>query len=109
MKNPVVSLVSASAIALIVSGTALADAPTPMSLAQRNACLSCHGVDKKIVGPAFKDVAKRYAGDKTAEARLMTKVKLGGKGAWGDVPMPPNPQVSDADLKTILQWVLSLK
>ena len=107
MKIIVSTLLSASL--LVLSGAASAEAPSAMSLAQKNACLSCHSVDKKIVGPAFKDVAKKYAGDKTAEARLIAKVKMGGKSVWGEVPMPPNPQVNDADLKKIVAWVLSLK
>lgn len=98
-------LTSLSAALLTLSAAASAD----QALAQKNACMSCHGVDKKIVGPAFKDVAKKYAGDKTAEAKLLTKVKAGSKGVWGEIPMPPNPQVSDADAKKIMDWVLSLK
>lgn len=98
-------LTALSAALLTLSGAATAD----QALAQKNACMSCHGIDKKIVGPAFKDVAKKYAGDKTVEAKLLTKVKMGGKGAWGEIPMPPNPQVSDADAKKIIAWILSLK
>jgi len=98
-------LTSLSAALLSLSAAASAD----QALAQKNACMSCHGVDRKIVGPAFKDVAKKYAGDKTAEAKLLAKVKTGGKGVWGEIPMPPNPQVSDADSKKIMDWVLSLK
>lgn len=103
MKN--LLLTSMSIALLSMSGLASAD----QALAQKNACMTCHSVDKKVVGPAFKDVAKKYAGDKTAEARLITKVKTGGKGVWGEIPMPPNPQVSDADVKKIVHWVLSLK
>lgn len=98
-------LTALSSALLAVSVTATAD----QALAQKNACMSCHGVDKKIVGPAFKDVAKKYAGDKTAEAKLVAKVKSGGKGVWGEIPMPPNPQVSDADAKKIVHWVLHQK
>ena len=98
-------MTAASAALLMVSGLASAD----QALAQKNACMSCHGVDKKIVGPAFKEVAKKYAGDKTAEAKLAAKVKAGGKGVWGEVPMPPNPQVKPEDLQKIVAWVLSLK
>ncbi len=98
-------LTSLSAAVLTLSAAASAD----QALAQKNACMSCHGVDKKIVGPAFKDIAKKYAGDKTAEAKLLAKVKTGGKGVWGEIPMPPNPQVSDVDSKKIMDWVLSLK
>lgn len=98
-------LTALSAALLSLSAAASAD----QALAQKNACMSCHGVDKKIVGPAFKDVAKKYASDKTAQAKLLAKVKTGGKGVWGDIPMPPNPQVSDADAKKIIAWILSLK
>ena len=98
-------LTSLSVAMLSLSAAASAD----QALAQKNACMTCHSVDKKVVGPAYKDVAKKYAGDKTAEAKLIAKVKAGGKGVWGEVPMPPNPQVSDADAKKIVEWVLSLK
>ena len=78
-------------------------------LAQKYACLGCHGIDKKIVGPAFRDIASKYANDNLASTKLFVKVKMGGRGVWGDVPMPPNLEVSDAELKQILAWVLSLK
>ena len=94
-----------TAAALLVGGQAMAD----QALAQKNACMACHQVDKKVVGPAFKDVAKKYAGDKGAEAKLAKKVKEGGKGVWGEVPMPPNAQVKDADIHSIVKWILSLK
>jgi len=103
-------MTAASAALLLMSGVASADDPAAaMALAQKNACLSCHGVDKKIVGPAYKDVAKKYAGDKTAHDKLVAKVKAGGKGVWGQIPMPPNPQVSVADADKIVTWILSLK
>jgi cytochrome c len=101
-------LTVAPAALLLMSGAAAAE-DSGMALAQKNACLSCHSVDKKIVGPAYKDVAKKYAGDKGAAAKLAAKVKAGGKGVWGQVPMPPNPQVKDEDLKKIIAWVLSQK
>ncbi|MGA7949815.1 MAG: c-type cytochrome [Thiobacillaceae bacterium] len=97
------SLVAATA--LMVAVPAFAN----QELAQKNGCLACHSVDKKIVGPAYKDVAKKYRGDKSAPAKLFAKVKKGGKGVWGPVAMPPNPQVKDADLKKIIAWVLSQK
>ena len=99
-------MMTAAAAALVVmSGAASAD----QALAQKNACMSCHGVDKKIVGPAFKEVAKKYAGDKTAHDKLAAKVKAGGKGVWGEVPMPPNPNLKPEDANKIMDWVLSLK
>ncbi|MDP2264993.1 MAG: c-type cytochrome [Thiobacillus sp.] len=98
-------MTAAAAALLVMSGMASAD----QALAQKNACMSCHGVDKKIVGPAFKDIAKKYAGDKTAHDKLVAKVKTGGKGVWGEIPMPPNPQVKAEDANKIITWVLSLK
>ena len=103
MKTLILTALSAALLTLATAASA------DQALAQKNACMSCHAVDKKIVGPALKDVAKKYAGDKTAEAKLLTKVKTGGKGVWGEIPMPPNPQVSDADNKKIITWMLSLK
>lgn len=79
-----------------------------LALAQSNGCMSCHSVETKVVGPAYKDVAAKYKGDKAAEQRLIEKVKLGGSGVWGAVPMPPNSQVADKDIKTIVKWILSL-
>ncbi len=78
-------------------------------LAKKNACTACHAVDKKIVGPAFKEVAAKYRNDKTAEAMLVKKVKEGGVGVWGQVPMPPNSTVSDKDIQALVKWILSLK
>lgn len=97
------SLVAATALLVAVPAFA------SQELAQKNGCLACHSVDKKIVGPAYKDVAKKYAKDKGAAAKLFAKVKKGGSGVWGSVPMPPNPQVKDDDLKKIIAWVLSQK
>jgi len=101
-------MTAASAALLLMSGVAVAEDDGP-ALAQKNACMSCHSVDKKIVGPAYKDVAKKYAGDKGAQAKLVAKVKAGGKGVWGEIPMPPNPQVKPEDLNKIVAWVLTLK
>jgi cytochrome c len=78
------------------------------ALAQKSGCLACHSVDTKIVGPAFKDVAAKYK-DKSAESKLVAKVKAGGSGVWGPIPMPANsPQVKDEDIKALVSWVLSL-
>jgi cytochrome c len=92
-------------------GVALASAPALANeeLAKKNACTACHAVDKKLVGPAFKEVAAKYRGDAKAAAMLEEKVKKGGVGAWGQVPMPPNPQVKDEDIKALVKWILSLK
>jgi len=89
---------------LLMAGQASAN----QALAQKSGCLACHSVDKKVLGPSFKDVAAKYKGDKGAEAKLVAKVKAGGSGVWGPMPMPANsPQVKDEDIKTIVQWVLS--
>jgi len=77
------------------------------ALAQKSGCLACHAVQKKVVGPAYRDVANKYRGDKKAEDELVKKVLKGSSGVWGDVPMPPNP-VSEADARTLVKWVLSL-
>lgn len=95
--------------ALFAAAATTMAAPNTEALAQKSNCLMCHSVDKKILGPAYKDVAAKYKGDKSAEAKLIQKVKAGGSGAWGDMPMPPNsPQVKDEDIKTLVQWILSL-
>ena len=96
-------------LAALLLGVAAAPAMANMQLAQKYSCTACHAVDKKIVGPAYKDVAKKYAGNKGAEALLVAKVKNGGSGAWGAIPMPPHPAIPDADLKALVKWVLSQK
>jgi cytochrome c len=101
------SLIVAMLTGMVAAPAVLADAN--LDLAQKSGCLACHAVDHKVVGPAYKDVAKKYAGDKGAEAKLVAKVKAGGSGVWGAIPMPPNAQVSDADVKKLVHWVLSLK
>ena len=78
-------------------------------LAKANNCLMCHGVSAAVLGPAYKDVAKKYKGDASAEEKLIAKVKAGGSGVWGKMPMPANsPQVKDEDIKTIVKWILTL-
>ena len=78
-------------------------------LAQKKNCMACHAVDKKVVGPAYKEVAAKYAGQKDAVDKLAQKVMKGGSGVWGAVPMPANPQVSEAEAKQLVQWVLTQK
>ena len=92
----------------LAAGVAL-PAVAQEELAKKHNCLACHAVDKKVVGPAYKDVAAKYRGDKTAEAKLVEKVKKGGVGVWGQVPMPPNATVPDADVKSLVKWILSQK
>ena len=78
-------------------------------LAQAKNCLACHAVDNKVVGPAFKQVAAKYAGDKAAPSKLAAKIMAGGSGVWGAIPMPANPQVKDAEAKQLVDWILGLK
>ena len=103
--NRFIVVPAALAVAVLSANSLAQDAA---KLAQQKQCLACHTVDKKLVGPAYKDVAKKYKGDKTAKDKLIKKVKTGGSGVWGPVPMPPNsPKVKDADIKTLVEWVLA--
>ena len=108
MKASVTLLAAAAALALAAPAQAQ-DAKAAEALAKSSGCLACHTVDKKLVGPSYKEIADKYRKDKGAEATLIKKVKDGGKGNWGDIPMPPNAHVKDADIKTIVNWVLSIK
>ena len=96
-------------IAFALSAAAVAPATADQALAQSKNCMACHAVDKKLVGPAFKDVAAKYAGQKDAADKLAAKVIKGGSGVWGPVPMPANPQVNDADAKKLVAWILAQK
>jgi cytochrome c len=78
-------------------------------LANKNGCIACHAVDKKLVGPSFKEIADKYKADKGAEGKLAEKVKKGGVGVWGQVPMPPNAQVKDEDIQVLVKWILATK
>ena len=91
--------------ALALCGPALAD----QELAKERNCMSCHALDKKVVGPAYKDVALKYAGQKDAVDRLAAKIVKGGSGAFGPVPMPANTQVSDAEARKLAAWVLTIR
>lgn len=93
------------AAAALIAGPAMANA----DLAQKKNCMACHTVDKKLIGPAFKDVAKKHAGEKDAVAKLSEKVRKGGSGVWGNIPMPPNPQVNEEEAKALVNWILTLK
>lgn len=87
------------------SSTALA--PGGYEIAKQNACLGCHTVDRKLVGPAFRDIAAKYKGDAGAQARLEKKVREGGAGVWGVIPMPSHPRMSDGEIRTVVAWVLA--
>ena len=94
--------------AMVVGSSAMA-ADAAADLAKAKNCMTCHAVATKLVGPAYKDVAAKYAGQKDAEAKLVAKVLKGGSGAWGAVPMPANTQVSEPEAHTLVKWVLSQK
>lgn len=100
MKSALFVLIAAASIAAPV----LADE----ALAKSKNCMACHAIDKKLVGPAYKDVAKKYAGQKDAGDKLAAKIMKGGSGVWGAIPMPANAQVNDADAKKLAAWVLAL-
>jgi cytochrome c len=104
MKTLVTGLFVAAGV-IASAGNAIASE----ALAKKYACLSCHAVDKKLIGPAYKDVAAKYKSDAGAEAKLIAKVKNGSTGTWGQIPMPANASVPDADIKTLVKWVLSTK
>lgn len=101
--------ISAAAVLALAAGSANAD----LELAKKGGCLACHSVEKKVVGPAWQDVANKYKGDAGAKATLVDKVKKGGKGNWtevtGGVPMPPySPRVADADIEKLVDFILGL-
>lgn len=99
------------ALALAAAGLAApaqADDKEMEALAKKHNCFACHQTDKKVIGPAYKEVAKKYKGQKDAAAQLEQKVKKGGVGVWGQIPMPPNAAVPDADVKKLVAWILSL-
>ena len=96
------------ALVLMLAACAALPAVADPKLAEKKNCMACHAIDQKMVGPALKEVAKKYAGKADASAMLATKIAKGGSGAWGDVPMPPN-DVTAAEAKTLADWVLSLK
>ena len=98
-------LILGTALAALVSGPAFASA----DLAQKKNCLACHAADKKVIGPSYKDVAAKYAGQKDAADKLAQKIMKGGSGVWGAVPMPANPQVNEAEAKHLATWVLTAK
>ena len=98
-----ITLSALAAAGMMLSAPTLAD----QTLAKKSGCTNCHAANMKIVGPSFQDIAKKYAGDAGAEAKLDDKVKKGGSGAWGAVPMPANGQVKDEDIKTLVKWILA--
>jgi cytochrome c len=103
MHKPLLTLATLAASALCMPAWA------DLALATSKNCMACHATDRKLVGPAYKDVAAKYAGDKAAADKLATKIQKGGAGVWGPVPMPANTQVNDAEAKKLAAWVLTIK
>ena len=99
-----IKCLSALALALLIAPAAQASD----ELAKKYNCLACHQTDKKLVGPSYQDVAAKYKGQADAPDKLAAKVKAGGVGVWGQVPMPPNPTVPDADMKALVTWILGM-
>lgn len=98
-------LALAAALGALFASPAFANA----DLAQKKNCMACHAMDKKLVGPAYKEVAAKYSGQKDAATKLAEKIMKGGSGAWGQVPMPANPQVNADEAKALAAWVLGIK
>jgi cytochrome c len=90
----------------IANAHAASDSATAFTLAKQNACLGCHAVDRKVVGPSFQSIAKKYVGDSNAKVFLKNKIRNGGSGSWGVVPMPANAKLSDEDLNSVTSWIL---
>ena len=104
----VVSALMVGALAGAVAPAArAADTPPGQRIANANACMGCHAVDRKLVGPSFQQIAAKYKGDAQAPAKLSRKVKDGGSGVWGMIPMPAHQSMSDADIRTVVDWVLA--
>ena len=97
------------ALLLALAAVATAPAFANADMAQKKNCMACHAIDKKVVGPAYKEVAAKYAGQKDAVDKLAQKVIKGGSGVWGPVPMPANAQVNEAEAKQLVQWIMTLK
>ncbi|SIT35163.1 Cytochrome c-552 [Paraburkholderia ribeironis] len=111
MKREVAVAVTALMLGALAGGLATAasaaDAPRGRIVADANACMGCHAVDRKLVGPSFQQIAAKYKGDAQAPVKLARKVKDGGSGVWGMIPMPAHQSMSDADIHAVVGWVLA--
>jgi cytochrome c len=103
------SIVLAMGLAVAGGAHAALDRAAAEAMMKKDGCAACHEVDTKLIGPAFRDIAAKYKGDKDAAARLKDKVKKGGVHVWGEAAMPPNVLASDADIKELVDWILTLK
>ena len=101
------AVVLAAGMGVFARAAVAADVPMGLVIARGNACLGCHAVDRKLVGPGFRQIAAKYQGDPLAVAKLAKKVRDGGAGVWGVIPMPSHPRMSDAEIQTVVKWVLA--
>ncbi|WP_024303965.1 c-type cytochrome [Pseudogulbenkiania sp. MAI-1] len=99
----------AAGLVLLPGLAAAAEPSAAEALAKKNGCFACHTIQKKVIGPAYKDVAERYDGEKGAVDKLVHKVKEGGGGVWGSAGMPPQPQMKDEEIRRVVEWILTLK
>jgi cytochrome c len=106
--TPAAAVVACALVAASPAHAVLTNAQAE-AMMKKDGCAACHAIDKKVVGPAYVDVAAKYKTDKDAVAKLAKKVKEGGTGVWGQIPMPPNATVSDADVKELVTWIMTLK
>jgi cytochrome c len=107
MKRILMAVAASAGLVLACSANAAPDAAKAKALAQSKNCFACHAMDKKLVGPSYMDVAKKYKGDAGADANLVKKIINGGGGVWGTIPMPPNP-VKEDEAKLLAEWILSM-
>jgi cytochrome c len=106
MKWPA-SLFGLAMAAFTLTAHAAPDSAAALAIVKKNSCAGCHAVNSQVVGPAYREIAKKYQNDPTAPDKLFTKVRNGGAFVWGEIPMPPNPNISDADLHTVIAWILA--
>ena len=103
----ILGLMIGASAGLFASAACAVDVPGGQKIAAANACMGCHAVDRKLVGPSFQQIAAKYKGDSQAPVKLSRKVKDGGSGVWGMIPMPAHQSMSDADIRTVVDWVLA--
>ncbi len=103
------SMLFVAGVVAASTANAAMDNKAAEDMMKKDGCAACHAIDKKVIGPSYQDVAAKYQGDKGAEAKLIDKVTKGGSGVWGQIPMPPNAQVKQEDIKALVQWILTLK
>src|SRR6266568_7505923 len=103
------SMLFVAGVVAASTANAAMDNKAAEDMMKKDGCAACHAIDKKVIGPSYQEVAAKYKGDAGAAAKLADKVKKGGVAAWGQIPMPQNAQVSDADIKNLVEWILTLK